>query len=224
MSASAVLSRWLGWAGRDAQADGSGVSPAAIRTAAADAVPGGEADPSEEPLPGEGGAGRRRERMLGGGAPVLLEVVAEKVLNGWLQNRQQVLFPLTLNLRKTEPAQAVLLVEMMAVAALAGDGSAEGAAESAAAGGRALGRAFLAGAGGDAGVLAAFDAALADPPALSRVVAEVLAAGLGAYGYVVALAVLDGRDVLGARFLEYLEARLGLPTAVVRSAVRRYGR
>ena len=207
MGVGAVLSRWLGWLDRDAQADGSGVSPAVIRAAAADVA--------GPPVLVEGGTGRRRERVLGGGAPVLLEVVAEKVLNGWLQNRRQVLFPLTLNLRKTEPGHALLLAETMAVAALAGDGTAEAAAR---------GRAFLVGAGGGDAVLDAFAAGLEAPPALSRVVADVLAAGLGAYGYVVALAVLDGRDVLGARFLEYLEVRLGLPTAVVRSAVRRYGR
>lgn len=71
---------------------------------------------------------------------------------------------------------------------------------------------------------AALDAALASPPALSRVLDEVSAANMGAYAYVAALVALGTRDTAGELFLDYLATRLNLPTTVVRSANRRYRR
>lgn len=192
MSAGSALARWLG------KREPAGAAPLA--------------EPGQDvPLPA-----LRRERSLGGGDVILREVLAEKVLHGWMQNRYQVLFPLTVNLRTMQPGRAALLTAMMAAAGLAGGGAIEGLRE--------RGRVFLRSAGGDAAVIAAFEQALAEPPALSTVVAGLLQAGMGAYAYVAALVVLEARDPVGERFLDYLVLRLGLPTAVVRSANRRYGR
>ena len=191
MSAGSILARWLG-----------GREPATP-------VPAPEPEP-EEPVPAS-----RRERALGGGEVILREVLAEKVLHGWIQNRNQVLFPLTLNLRTMSPERAALLASMMAIAALAG-ADAEEAAE--------RGQAFLRATGGNAAVGEAFRRAVAQPPALSGTIGAMMEAGMTAYAYVAALAVVDARDPAGGQFLEYLVLRLGLPAAVVRSAHRRFRR
>lgn len=174
------------------------------------------AAPAGDPVPDVVLPAVRRERALGGGDVILREVLAEKVLHGWMQNRYQVLFPLTVSLRTMQPGRAALLTSMMAAAALAGGGAIDGPME--------RGRVFLRAAGGDAEAVAAFEQALADPPALSTVVVGMMEAGMGAYAYVAALVVLDARDAVGELFLQYLALRLGLPTAVVRSANRRYRR
>ena len=160
----------------------------------------------------------RRERALGGGQDILLEVLGEKVLHGWLQNRHQTLFPLTVSLRTLEPAKADALARFLAVGLLA-----QGPVEDEAATKRvAAARAWFAGAGASPAALASLDAALADPPALSRIMADITAAGLAAYGYVAMLVALDARDPASAHLLDYVAARLGLPTTVVQSANRRY--
>jgi uncharacterized membrane protein YebE (DUF533 family) len=51
-----------------------------------------------------------------------MEALAVKVLDGWLQNRHQTLFPLTLNLRSLDASGRELLVHMMAAAAEADGG------------------------------------------------------------------------------------------------------
>ncbi len=203
MSAS-LLERWFG--GRT-QRDGASAVLEAPVTGFAPATLSAATEPAAP-------ARSRRDRALGGASDVVLEVLAQKVLHAWLQNRHQTLFPLTVNLRAIPTNHAVVLAEMMAVAALAGGGTGNAAAA----------RAWFTQAGADADALAAFDRALADPPALSRVLAAVAADRLAAYAYVAALVALDARDPASMHFLDFVAAKLALPTTVVRSANRRYRR
>ncbi len=154
----------------------------------------------------------RRDRVLAGGQQALVDGLAEKVLHGWLQNRHQTLFPLTVNLRSLQPVQVAALAEWAAVAALAT--REEGVAM----------RAWLGSTGAEEAVLAGYDAALASPPPLDRALAAVARNGIAAYAYVAALIAVDSQDPAAAPFLDYVAARLALPATVVRSAVRRYRR
>ena len=156
----------------------------------------------------------RRDRVLAGGKQMLIDSLAAKVLHGWLQNRHQTLFPLTVNLRSLKPGQAEVLAEWMAVAALATRPSEDHD-------GAGL-RDWLGSVGADAASLAALERALASPPPLDRALSAITRHGLGAYAYVAALMATDQREPATAPFLDYVAARLALPTTVVRSAVRRY--
>lgn len=163
-----------------------------------------------------GAAGGRRKRALPEPRIALDQVLAQKVLHGWLQNRHQTLFPLTVNLRNRDPGEVRLVVQALVLAALAGLGDRSGALERA--------RTWLASIGADAAALQAFEAARVSPPATSTVLQAIGAAGLGATAYVAALSALDPRDPAASAFLAYLATRLSLPNTVIRSAARRYGR
>jgi hypothetical protein len=170
----------------------------------------GAADP-----PAEAGATGRRHRPLPEPRANLDLVLSQKVLHGWLQNRHQTLFPLAVNLRNTEPARAVLLAEMAAIAAQAGASGRDDGLNRA--------EAWLVSVGADPATLRAFAEARHQPPALSATLEKVQEHGLAAYAYVAALIALDPRDAAGRLFLDYLAERLALPTTLVRSAERRYG-
>jgi hypothetical protein len=175
-----------------------------------------EAERETELVPQESEAVGRRQRPLAEPRAGLDRVLGQKVLHGWLQNRHQTLFPLSVNLRHMDEADAVLVAMMGVIAALSGGGDPGAAA--------ARLRGWLASVGGSAPVLQAFDEAQHRPPALSTTLQEVQARGLGAHGYVAALIGVGGHDPSAAPFLGYLEARLALPPTLVRSAHRRYAR
>ncbi len=176
--------------------------------------PPGLTDPTAllDPAPRARVVQGRRDRVLADGPQMVADSLASKVLHGWLQNRHQTLFPLTVNLRSLRPEQGEVLAQWLAVAALATHGMGGSARE------------WLASVGADAPVLAGFDVALASPPPLHAALASVAHAGLAAYAYVAALIATDPRDPATQPFLDYVAARLALPTTVVRSAVRRYRR
>ena len=176
-------------------------------------LPGGPAQHHGDPGPLHAS---RRARMLAGGERVLLDALAGKVLHGWLQNRHQTLFPLTVNLRSLTPVQTEALTQWMAVAI-----SATPIDE---AGSRRAARGWFGSVGADGGVLEALERAMDDPEPLHQAIAGVLRHGLAAYAYIVALIAADPRDPASPAFLDYVAARLALPTAVVRSATRRYRR
>ena len=165
-------------------------------------------DPAQRPRVVQG----RRDRVLADGPQIVAEGLAEKVLHGWLQNRHQTLFPLTVNLRSLRPEQGEVLAQWLAVAALATHETGQTA------------RDWLASVGANAALVARFDTALADPPPLHTALGNVAHSGLAAYAYVAALVATDPRDPATSPFLDYVAARLALPTTVVRSAVRRYRR
>lgn len=187
------------------EAHGTGI-PLAQLDQGASAQPAG--------APPEAGVGRR-QRPLALPREVLLESLAQKVLNGWMQNRLQTLYPLTVNLRTLDAGRAELLARTMAAAMLAGT-RAPGEERVAAS------LAWLGQVGGGEEVQAALRAALDAPEALSLVLREVHGAGLTAYAYVVSIVATDPRDEAGQSFLDYLALRLALPANVVRSASRRY--
>ena len=166
----------------------------------------GELDVGALPAGGE-------ERVEG----IVTESLAEKVLHGWLQNRHQTLYPLTLNLRTLDATGATLLAQVMAVALLSAIAPPD-------AGDLEAASSWLGGVGGNEQTVAALRTALETPPPLSTLLNQVQRANLSAYAYVVATAAGPSRDPAGGIFLEYLAARLGLPTSVVRSANRRYRR
>ena len=210
MAGTGLLSRLFGPAGgaeRDGQAieleaHATGFLPAALE---AGAVPAAQA--------GQG----RRQRQLALPRAVIAESLSEKILHGWLQNRHQTLYPLTVNLRALDAPRVALLARVMAVALLAGTAAPDAdEIESVSS--------WLGGVGGDEAARAALRAAVESPPALSALLHGVQQANLTAYAYVVALVAAPARDPAGALFLDYLVARLGLPANVVRSADRRYRR
>jgi len=205
-----LLSRLFGPAGgaeRDGQAaeleaHATGFSPAALEAGVVPAAPAGQG---------------RRQRPLALPRAVIAESLSEKILHGWLQNRHQTLYPLTVNLRALDPPRVALLARVMAVALLAGTAAPSAERVEAAS-------SWLGGVGGDEAARAALRAALEAPPASSVLLYGIQQANLTAYAYVVALVAAPSRDPAGALFLDYLAARLGLPAEVVRSANRRYRR
>ena len=160
----------------------------------------------------------RRDRVLDGGERVLIDSVAEKVLHGWLQNRHQTLFPLTVNLRTLNAAEAGALADWMAVGLLATTDKVKTDAAKHEA------RTWLGTAGADPATLAALETAFVTPPSLHQALAAVAGPGLSAYAYVIALIATDPHDPATPPFLDFVAARLAIPTTVVRSATRRYRR
>jgi len=159
--------------------------------------------------------GRRRQRELPSAESIMAEVVAEKVLHGWLQNRHQILYPLTMNLKAMEAGKLALLAQMLAIGLLSEADAQEGRREAA--------LAWFTELGGERGREAALSA-LAAPMPLDRLLAAVQEEGLMAQAYVAALVSVSQHSPAGRLFLGYLAARLALPHKVVRSAERRYRR
>jgi uncharacterized membrane protein YebE (DUF533 family) len=143
-----------------------------------------------------------------GGEAALRERLAEKLLQAWMANRQQLRVPLTLNLARLPPPQAALLTEVMR-ATLEADGRFDEAdRQRLAAALRRLG-----------------DASPADAARpLQDVLADVEAAGIGAQAYAAAALVSDARRPVERAFLDWLAARLALPPDLVAELARRYRR
>ena len=171
-----------------------------------------EGDIPATDLSAPAGAGRR-DRKLRTGHELLADGMATKVLHGWLQNRHQTLYPLTVNFRSLRPEEGEALARWMAAAALVA-GQVRGEEM----------RAWLRTVGAGAAVLGALDDALARPEAFTAAVDRVGHGGLAAYAYVGALVATDRHEPATTPFLEFLANRLLLPAEVVRSANRRYGR
>jgi hypothetical protein len=192
-----------GQAGRDRPVDGGGlVTP----------VGTGGAEVLEDAAPPQAAAPRLRRDP----ARLLHEATASQVLHAWLQNRQQTLFPLTLNLRLAGPEQRALLVRLAAAsAALCLD-------EAAADAGRRL-HAALAPAGAGEEERRALEAELAAPSPLPPLLEAIREAGLGAHAYATALAALgeERGGPAGRAWLDLLAARFALPAELAGSLRRR---
>lgn len=167
----------------------------------------------ERPEPGPAPPARRRRQ---GPQPqrIVMEALALKVLNAWLQNRHQTLFPLTLNLQSIDPPGRELLVHMM-VAAAEADGEVDQDEQ-----GRII-RALDA-AGGKEAERILLRRALDQPRPLAKLLRAAQEAHLGAHAYAASLLVLDQRSRVNQSYLEYLAARLSLPAEVTNSLNRRY--
>ncbi len=162
----------------------------------------------------------RRDRALDGGDRVVLASLAEKTLHGWLQNRHQTLYPLTINLRQLGPEQGAVLAGWAAVTLLAMPADQAGSDQSR----QATTRAWLVSAGASGETTGAFDRALANPPPLNQAAARVIEHGVAPHAYVASLIALDPSHPVTAPFLDYAAARFALPSTVVRTATRRYRR
>ena len=145
----------------------------------------------------------------------LQDALAQKVLHGWVQNRNQTLHPLTLNFAVLNLAQAELLLEMAALALAAGGDVGEPQLRRAAT--------ALEAAGGEA--FAARLPALLDSPRPLHVVFNALReADLTGSAYAVTVAAVDQRDLTNRAFAAYVASRLAIPETVSRSIGRRYRR
>ena len=160
--------------------------------------------------------GGRRGRRFGVPQEILDRSLSQKVLHGWLQNRHQVLVPLTFRLGRLGPDDIDLLMRFTAVALLNGS-TADEASQ------RPVER-WLRDIGADDGAVARFRAAIAAPAPLSSLVAAVRERDLAAYAYVAAVVAADTQEASGRLFANFIAARLNLPADAVRSIDRRYRR
>ncbi len=145
---------------------------------------------------------------------VLQMAVAQKVLGAWLQNRHQTLYPLALNLRTMDAERVGLLLQVVA-AALWASGPPNAAEVDRVSG-------WLGSVGADSVRRASLPGLLEAPQPLPALLEAVLAARIGPFAYAVALAALDQRQLVNRLFLDYLAARLAIPTDVSRSLAQRY--
>ena len=140
--------------------------------------------------------------------------VATKLLDGWLNNRQQTLVPHTLNFGALSPDEARLLLGVMAAAAQA-DGQVDPREA------RQLPLALERVGAGEAEVR---DIArlLGELQPLAELLAGVQEAGLGAHAYAAACLAINRRGRANRAFLGYLGARLGLAPDITAALERRY--
>lgn len=160
----------------------------------------------------------RRERDANDGTAVVHDALGAKVLHGWLQNRHQTLMPLTFNVATLSAPQRAALARMLASFLLIGRPSSEAADF-----GPTL-RIWLGSVGGDPDTLMAFDQALTVPLPLNETFDLAQELGLSIYAYVAALMASDTRYPVSVMLCDMVQARFDLPTAIVRSATRRYRR
>lgn len=158
----------------------------------------------------------RRGRRLGVPQEILDRGLSQKILHGWLQNRHQVLVPLTFRLGRLKSDDVELLMRFTAMALL--NGSAGDAASQ-----RPVER-WLQGIGANEGAVAEFREAIASPAPLSALIAGVRERELSAYAYAAAVVAADTQEASGRLFANYIAARLSLPADAVRSIDRRYRR
>lgn len=198
-----ALARWFG----RGEHDGAAAALEAIATG----IPANVLEPEIA------GPVDRRQRVFEPTRKAVSDAIGKKVLHGWLQNRHQILLPLTVNFRVLNEDQARLLAEVMAAALLAGSAVTDDD--------RAKAVQFLRSSGASESTLDAFATALVTPPPLYRLFDAARSShDLGALAYILLVVVNDGRDPADGIFLQWAAAKLELPTTVVRSVERRYRR
>lgn len=155
----------------------------------------------------------RRQREVAPAQRQIAEVIGQKVLHGWLQNRHQTAIPLNINVGRLHQSQAEAIVRFAAVAALAGsEASAPGVV-----------RSWLAEAVAAPDLLATYDASLHSPPALDKALAAITNADLALIAFVLALVAARDAGPAARAFVDYVAAHRSIPTATVRAALRRHG-
>jgi uncharacterized membrane protein YebE (DUF533 family) len=142
----------------------------------------------------------------------IVHVLAAKIFVDWLRNRQQLLVPLAIDMRKLEPPIAETIVHAMVAAAQAG--GAGGERERVQAGLRTL--------RGSEEHAALASAAIERPKALAQVLAGVPDVQTAALVYAGTLLVVDRRKFVDRQYLRYLAARLHLPRETARSLEQRF--
>jgi uncharacterized membrane protein YebE (DUF533 family) len=142
----------------------------------------------------------------------IVGVLAEKVLNAWLRNRHQLLFPFALDLRRLDRHETELVIHAMIAAAQA-DGSVDGKER------KRMEAALDLTEGSKASIL---DEILQHPKSLNEILAEAQDAKTGALIYAAALLAVDRNRPVNRYYLKYLAARLQLPDELVGSLRQRY--
>lgn len=160
----------------------------------------------------------RRERRPDPGAAVIMDAVGQKLINAWLQNRNQTLVPLTLNFRVLSAEQHDSVISFLAALLLAGRPAADAMAAVPSL------KTWLTGLGADPADLATFDAALAAPKPLGMLMEAAHALDTTIYAFIASLAAADQRFPASNLLCDVIEARFELPSAAIRSATRRYRR
>ena len=163
-------------------------------------------------------ASGRRDRDANDGSVLVQDAISAKLMHGWLQNRHQTLMPLTLNVGALSVVERAMLGRILASFLLIGR-----PASDAADGAPSL-RTWLTSVGGDPNTLIAYDQALASPLPLNEAFDRAQEHGLTIYAYVAALMASDTRYPVSVMLCDMVQARFDLPSAMVRSAVRRYRR
>lgn len=158
----------------------------------------------------------RRDRELGLPQEILHRALAQKILDGWLRNRNQVLVPLTLQLGQLRADDVELLMRFAAASLLAASPPDPEARSS-------LTR-WLRSIGAIDAAIVVFDRALQAPTAVSTLLDRAQARHLESYAYAVAVMAADLRVVHGRLYADFVGARLGLPADAVRSINRRFRR
>jgi hypothetical protein len=167
---------------------------------------------SQDAAPSRG----RRDVLPGSPHDVLDRGLASKVLQGWLENRQQTLVPLTLRLDKLGDVSVSTLMRFAAVAGLAGTHSEPGR--------QAATISRLRSIGADERAVREFVTALERDCPLSPLIRAIRADRLEPQAYAIAVMATDQRQPAGRLFANYIAARLGLTPDAVRSVDRRYRR
>lgn len=158
----------------------------------------------------------RRDVLPGSPSDVLDRSLSSKVLQGWLQNQQQTLVPLTLRLDKLGEASVSTLMRFAGVAALSGlhaDADRQAATVR-----------WLRSIGADEHALREFAASSENDLPLSPIIRAIRTERLEPQAYAIAVMATDQRHPAGRLFANYIAARLGLPPDAVRSVDRRYRR
>ncbi len=144
--------------------------------------------------------------------PGIACTLAEQVLQAWLRNRYQLLFPFAVDLRRLAPAQAELVLHAM-VAAAEADGTVDDRE-----------RARMAGVVDmtHPGNPAALDDAIANPGCLHALLRDVRDVQSAALFYAASLLAIDPRNPVNRHYLRYLVARLQLSDDLARSLEQRF--
>jgi len=158
---------------------------------------------------------QQRRRLATRPEAILHESLATKVMHGWLENRQQTLFPLVLNLRNLGGRERALLAEIMAATLAAGRAPPTEERREAA-------RQALARLGAAEEEIRRLDSALERPRPARDLLADIQDAGIGPHAYAAALLATDVREPASRAWLGYLAARFALPPEVAVSLDRRY--
>jgi hypothetical protein len=158
----------------------------------------------------------RRDRGVGLPQEILHRALAQKVLGGWLQNRNQVLVPLTLRLGQLRADDVELLMRVAAASLLAASQPSDE---------NRLGLTrWLQSIGAIEDAIVVFDRSLQAPTAVSTLLERVQGRHLEAYAYAIAVMAADLRLIHGRLYADFVAARLGLPAEAVRSINRRFRR
>lgn len=172
-----------------------------------------EQEPQPAPQPS---SQARRDRQFGLPREILDRALAEKILHGWLQNRHQVLMPLTLRLGQLRADDVEVLMRFAAASLLV---AAQADAEE-----RSAMISWLRSIEAIDESILIFEKALSAPSALSTLMERVRLRHLEAYAYAIATMAADLRTAPGRLYAEFVAAKLGLPPDAVRSINRRFRR